>query len=552
MKNKDILLLLKYSPYILLAITFGFNVSWNISDHDDGLTLAYHAFGRDSDVQKVYGFYDSMCDYLLGFLPQNYYLVFATMITTSFLFSLLNVFLLKKITTLVTSLKPCYVDAAALVFLLAMPEYLYMCFSFKSIAISLFFILLSFYILISPKVKINFFEKILLSAIVFGLGVSFRWNLLQFGLVVFVSFAYHLKKINLLSLFRSLLLAGVWGGLSLLASLTWIYVSGYSLGEIIQTIVWGKEYALNTDFSFIVRVADSTVFLTPASVLLIAIGIYHVFTNFNKNTLSLLIFFISIISYLYIGMIPSFKYLSLLWLLYFLLFSYGIFVLYHSKKNKILIIAFSLLLFTPWFIGVQINTDTTNWGPGMNIKIERSSSQNNERVDDRFNLDNMNIVFKEGFALPTSEGIRPLYGHFYALFGGKLKRLDKELNQNAVDVITYAKENHAKIFVDRMHPYLFAAFFKNGYRTSSPYKSKGFLTEREYKNDYDDVVREVRFNNPKNLLNIDSIYNQLGKGGMIAYFTYTNEVNILQKKLKSDSRFTFKRIGPFTCTIDKR
>ncbi|MFN3445609.1 MAG: hypothetical protein ACK44D_07705, partial [Bacteroidia bacterium] len=59
-------------PYVLLVLVCVPNLSWNITDHDDGHTLGFHNMGRNPDVQRSYGAYDSMCDYLLSFLPIDY------------------------------------------------------------------------------------------------------------------------------------------------------------------------------------------------------------------------------------------------------------------------------------------------------------------------------------------------------------------------------------------------------------------------------------------------------------------------------------------------
>ena len=81
MKNNSVL---KYfiilSPYLLLTLICVLNLSWNITDHDDGHTLGFHAMGRNPDIQRSYGAYDSMCDYLLGLLPINYKILLGSMV----------------------------------------------------------------------------------------------------------------------------------------------------------------------------------------------------------------------------------------------------------------------------------------------------------------------------------------------------------------------------------------------------------------------------------------------------------------------------------------
>lgn len=543
---------LSLGSYVLILITGILNFSWNISDHDDGHTIGYHVFGRNSELQRVYGEYDSMCDALLGLLPANYYWVFGAMMVTTFIASFLVISFLKRIVLKITDAKKEIVDVAAIVFLLAMPEYLYICFTFKSVIISLTFVLFSYYLLlIRPQSKYPGL-LFLLSILIFGFGVSLRWNHLAYGLAIVTDLVYTQWQINGFKVaFKSML---IWGIGALISIVSWIFISGYSPVSFANVILWGKSYIENTDFQFVARIGDASLFLLPFTLIVFISALWKLFNQRQRNVRLLILLITSIMPYLVLGLAPSFKYLSMLWLLFFVFFVLGLSYFHKSGFFSRRFVRFGLgfaLLF-PWFVGVQIDIPSSNWGPGFDVKdsISISSSEVNKlRLDDRFKLNKVRIFPASGIALPTSEGMRPLWGHFYALWGGGLKDLDEKLNKEADNIISNAVDQKTVVWVDRINPYFLASLSKEGFIPDQSWQQDGFYTERTFKNPEGHTLGEFRINNPKNLFKTDSITQKYSGKTIFAFFTYTSALNKLVDMSKSTDGIDVQRMGPLSARI---
>jgi len=539
--------LLALSSYGLIFLTGLFNFSWNISDHDDGHTIAYHVFGRNSELQRVYGEYDSMSDALLSLLPQDYYCVFGAMMLSTFIASFFVIYLLKKIAFQITKMQPWIIDLAAIAFLLAMPEFLYMSFTFKTVIISLAFILCTYYVVLTIyQVKYSI-GRVLISSLIFGFAVSLRWNHLAFGLAIFVDLVYNLSKIEG---FKSALIKAItWGSVSFLSALVWIFISGYSPKAFVETILWGTNYMGSTDFQLIARIGDASLFLLPFSLLAISLGLWFSIRAKSRNWQVVLLLLSSLVPYLILGLAPSFKYLSLLWPIFFILFVQMFSLIEHfNRKPKLVCVSLALIILAPWLIGIQIDIPTSNWGPGFDVRKSVSTKTDKLRLDDRFKISNLRIVTKAGIALPTSEGMRPLLGHFYTLFNGELKYLDTKLNYEVDSILGLASKSKSVIWVDRISPYLLAHLAKGKFMPDRSWNSREVYTERLFTNIYGDSITEFRINNPKNLYEMDTIKSKYSGQTIYALFTYTSVLNKLEYELEKEG-VRIERLGALSAVI---
>lgn len=556
MKRKYWYLVLKSSPYILLTAAFLFNFSWNIADHDDGHTLGYHALGRDNDIQRIYGAYDSMCDKLLSLLPVNYELLLGSMVFVTFIMSLLFLFIVNKIFTSIFNLSDDIVNASLLLFLLTMPEFLYMSFSFKSVIISLVPVLASLYFIflstLTPRSNKKYFYWIL-SILLFGVGVSLRWNHILYGIVIssllFVDLFIYKKN----KLIKSFLLTTIWGIAALASCFAWIFVSGYTPSDVFEVFIWGREYIDKAKFQAIARIGDLSLFLTPASFFLISIGLVHFFKDKTNVALKYVFVASSFSIFGLLGLAPSFKFLSMLWPVFILIIISGITILLKQKEIIKFIAIFTLfiLIFINWFVGVRIHTSTSSWGPGLEVKKDiaiKDSFRNSITADDRFKFDNIEIGFFDGFALPTSEGIRPLYGHFYALFEGKLRHLDNSLNKETDLLLEKASKYNGLVYQDRINPYLLASYLRMGFVTKDSWNQEGLYIERSFTGPKGHF-RELRINNTNNLFKIDTLLNYYSHDTIYLSFTYTSSINKFLYLWNADKNREYEKLGPLSAKI---
>ncbi|MBP9688506.1 MAG: hypothetical protein KBE91_02770 [Bacteroidia bacterium] len=548
--NNTLKYLIILSPYLLLTLVCILNLSWNITDHDDGHTLGFHNMGRNPDIQRSYGAYDSMCDYLLGFLPINYKILLGFMVGATILSAYAILYYAGNVLKQWFNFTAVEIGLGQLLFLLAMPEFIYMVFSFKSVYISLAFILVSTNILFKD---INSNKYLIISALLFGLGVSFRWNMIIMGAPIAAILIWEIVIKN--NWGKALFKAAIWGILALILSLVFIYISGYSPQRMITEYIWGKAYMVKTDFQLIARIGDLSLFFTPTTALLFMVGIVYLIKN--KNTLGKfsVLFTSTFLAVAIITIAPSFKFLAPLWISFIALFIFAIKYTAQLSKNwqKTIITLTSIALFSNWFVGLQIDTPSSNWGPGLNVKTEIASLNvfdKNLRTDDRFKLENIKIGFFDGFCLPTSEGMRPLYGHFYALFGRKLHTLDEKLNRETDTVLNAASIHHQIIYQDRVNPYLLASYLRLGYRTTDNWQQKNTDYSRRMFTNGSDTITEIRVNIPKNLFDIEKFKEQITITDTVyTSFTYTSALNKFLHNWETAYHGHYKKMGPQSAKI---
>ncbi len=547
--NKSINHLLVWLPYIVLAIFYALNLSWNITDHDDGHTLGYHAMGRDELIQRSYGTYDSMCDFLLGFLPINYKLLIGVMVGSTVVASFAILYFSGKLLQKWFSFSNTEIAIAQLLFIFSMPEFIYMGFSFKSVYISLSIVLASSHLLFK---NINSKISILTAAFIFGLGISFRWNMLMLGAPIASMLLWELKKEK--NWINAVTQTALWGVTSLLVSILFVYFSGYSPERIVKTYLWGKEYAEKTDFQLIARVGDLSLFFTPATAFLFLLGIIHVLKTRIDFSKFILLFATTSFAVAAVSIAPSFKFLAPLWICFMALFAFGYKYISQSAAfdRKIQLTILSITLFTNWFIGIQINTPSSNWGPGLNAKDtieDMSIFSKNLGTDNRFKFDHIKIGFFDGFALPTSEGYRPLYGHAYALLGGKLSHLDEKLNRESDYILQQAKNSNTLIYQDRINPYLLASYLRSGYQTKEAWNKPTPFTKRTFTNGIDSIT-ELRIANPKELFELDSfIHETESYDSIYLMFTFTSSCNKLLYDMNEKHGYRYRKLGPMSAVL---
>jgi hypothetical protein len=148
--------------------------------------------------------------------------------------------------------------------------------------------------------------------------------------------------------------------------------------------------------------------------------------------------------------------------------------------------------------------------------------------------------------------MRPLYGHFYALFAGKLKALDAQLNAETDNLVVMATQTPGNvIYTDRINPYLLASYFRAGYSTTDSGSTQQQYIHRNFSNGSTSFT-EMRIRKPKNLDNIPELVQQLQPYQRILLgFTYTSSLNKLLDIWSTDYHYEYKRIGPMAAELFK-
>ena len=533
---------------LLIATAFFLNWSWDIYDMDDGTTLAYHLLGRNPAIQPPYSAYDSMCDRILSFFTPDYHTLFSVMVGATLVASFFMLFFLTGISASMLSASRERMGLYILLFLLAAPEIIYLSMSFKSNIIGFAFILAAHYLAIKNR-ALRRNSSFILSVVFFGFGAACRWNLAVYALPLFADVLMaeyqHEKKINWV---RALL----WGTCLIVSFVLFVYVSGYDIAQIKQVVIWGKEYTEGTDYQLIAMLAAGINMFTPAMLVGLFAGAMIIFARPRKHLRVVLFTLLSLPMFFYLGFSTNPKSLLTLFPAFVAIFATGVdTILYTSNRGRklagYLMIAF---LAIPWCLGVQVNSDTTMWGPGFDIKTSSSGKVDfGKRLDDRMSVKDVRIVFGDGFAISAPEGVRPLWGNAYVLFGRQVQALNRKMGKEVETVISTASTKHADIYTDRGNPLLLAGLCKMKFVTAdSSLQAKDIIT-RTFSNGIDTVIVK-RPTSTGNIQNFELLDTVLSKN-FVAHFTYTSQLAKFISKAPTHGFNLVGRPGAFSGVFEK-
>lgn len=460
--------------YVLLFTFLFFNtLNTNYIEGDDASTILYHLCGRNNLIQMPYAPYHSGFDSLLKFLPSNNEILLrTTAVYISFLFGFL------VLISICLFFQECFRSNtnSKFYFLLLLPfiipQFIFQSLLLNPTNISFTFTLLSllFYIkyLKKPQNKL-----LVISAIFMGISLPFRWSMLVFY-PVFVSFFFifhEFSKKNWVWLIKHL---SFFVFFSLIIGFSLILISGYSFTNLINTILFGRQYMANSDRSILSLIAMASSFFTPQLVILLFIGSYLGIKSDFKNLKMYLIIILPLIPFLILGFLPDFKYsISLMPLI--LVLAYKGYVYVYDKL--VLNIGFTTSIFCLRFVGISINLENSMFGPSFTFKNKKTINLNrnvvnfDKNIDKRVKFRSIKPVFESGIYMPTAEGGRPLYGYFYVLFGHAWFNNIENFTKSRDLIINKLQSDNKTIFLqDRKTAYLQADLFRYGYKTVSDFK----------------------------------------------------------------------------------
>jgi len=518
-----------YLFYCLLFVGLAvMTLNLNYVEGDDAQTILYHAFGRDASFQPPYSPYHSMYDTVLSLVSSQNETVLRTFaIMFSFLFSALVLIVIAKILNKFFETEKAQICWFLLVLPFIIPEMLFSSLIINPTNISFALILISHWFLIK-FLKTNKRIAILLSILIFGLGVSFRWSNGFYLFVLFGYFAFS-SKMNMNDFFRLNSLKKMLAIFLcyILSVVLWIQVSGYSVVDIIDVYQNGSSYLGDKEFSLLSSVASMISFTTPGFLILLIFGIYHCIKK--KIYSPLIILFISSLPYFLLGFVPMYKFLITLVIPLLVIMIYA----YKAMTHRVLKIGVFIIILLPWCLGIQIKSNSA-WGPGFEVR----SITNNELVETNFNPDksiafnNLNVVFGSGMAMPTSEGPRPLFGFGTVLLKDWFLFVNKN-NSERESSVNYAIENNCNILQDVNHSYIASKLSENGYVPENEFNAASqFGIHRNFRTKDDSISIDV-FENKKALFNtqlMNSYLSESDTNNVVIYVTYTNIMTKLQSK----------------------
>jgi hypothetical protein len=342
---------------------------------------------------------------------------------------------------------------AALMLLLAMPELFYMGLFFNPINIAMAMNLTALLLIHrtkdsnAPEDRLIAGKDIwlwLVSLVLFGTGVSCRWDTGMFGLVIFADLFTGLGR-NKTNIFtkNNTLRAVIWSVLGVITALLAIFISGVELGQVIS--YFDTAHRLISTYAsrvyFATRIGSFQSTFTPVLFIISLIGIFNLFRRNKRLFLIVITMYLIALTRSQFGGLKSY-----IWCFpaiavcvvsgtHFILDFFQ--VKFLQKSFRIAGVAFLIIIgLIPWLIGVRVFSADTSWGPGFELRTpDDSRNVVNEKIiltdklkanRQSIGVQSIKIVCGSGTAVSTDEGARPLWGHGWVLLGGLWRSFYRE------------------------------------------------------------------------------------------------------------------------------
>jgi hypothetical protein len=458
------IVLLFYTALFLLVYLLALNV--NYVEGDDATTVLYHLCGRNAQIQPPYAAYNSGFDFLLRAAGNPETSLRHVAVLASFIGGWLSLCLVALLIDGLASDKPARMRFG---FLLALPflipDFIFHSLIVNSVNISFAFALAGLILFVrfwSDKRWWVF----LVSALLLGLAIPFRWSMLTIFPVFYAIVIYR----NRGSLFRALAVTALHSALALCLGIFFIYLSGYGPKAIVSTIFWGRNFMSASDRSVTGLVATGSAFFTIPFLLVLAVGFARRKTVREWLRFAALLL-LPAMPYFVLGFFPSFKYMISVVPVLLLIALDG----YASVcGNRYLRTAFYLSIIGIWLVGIRVYATGTTAGPGFGQTIEGKVTQseiNEKNADRRVHVKSAAPTFGGGFYMPTPEGPRPLFGYFSVIFGGGWKgEIQAFTDERDADFDLIGRDPRPMLLQDRRTAFMQCDLFRRGYVAGKPFQ----------------------------------------------------------------------------------
>ncbi|MDA0812247.1 MAG: hypothetical protein O3C21_07680 [Verrucomicrobia bacterium] len=416
------------------ALTF-----WYV-EGDDARSVIYALLGVHNGIYEPFH-YHSMSSLMLSLLPKQEPLVRVVAVGTSALAAITYLLLVARIAWhwAMEAGLPRWLAAGVLASMpLLIPEFAFLGLVYEPVMVSMSIVLLG-HLLVRPAFaggnsKGNKW-RIVVAALLFGFGVSFRWDAGFYGCVIamdllLTGWKKHMPKRGPLALIAKV---SAWGCLALAATVGSLAASGYPPPAIIETYQWVKETVAEVP-PLMERLADGVTFLTPAVVCLLGAGVLSVLLSIRNSWRVIALLLASAPLFIVVGN-PSFcgkAFLTVMPAL-FLTMLYGAVGARNAvgkfprNLKRLTAVVALLLVLVPWVVGIQWKRSGTARGPGFAFSSVLPSGKSS----------GPRPALAGGLGVPTPEGPRPIWGFAYVLFGGEWRDFVLSMNRDwnsAVDL----------------------------------------------------------------------------------------------------------------------
>lgn len=537
---------------------------------DDAATIAYHALGRNAAIQAPYSAYNGMMDLILSFLPAREPVVRIFAMAISSLAAITFVlFTLRLVGEWLGEKARRHFGWIAGITLLTIPELFFfgLVYTPNVVAMSL---LLGAHLVLrralrrAPTPTGSFMPAwswMMLSLVLFGIGVACRWETAAYGLVIVVDVWLGIEGQKVAARFwPRFFLGGVWGALALLSAFVFIVVSGYG-GRDLYLWVQGSRQAsaglYDTGFTLFTFLGRHQTLFTPVGVVLVLVGFGAFIRQRPALAVRALIGFLPLLPLFYRGapklLLPAVPGLVLC-------LAKGFHALWYAlpgtRANFVLRASVLVLTLAPWFIGVRLHSSDTQWGPGFEVRTaspapaESGLAIPRSDASRQIGISHYSPAWWDGFAVATPEGPRPVGAYAAVLFGGGWRSMVNTLEAERRAAITQAIKLKRPILQDDGNSLIVVHLLEMGFTTDDARKEyKDGLNQREFVHSRGDRVTVVQLQDKPTLFRpaqVEAVVNAIGGHEVILYSNYSSSL----RKLFQVAPHAARSLGPFSAQLD--
>jgi hypothetical protein len=391
---------------LAFGLAFSASLTFEYAEGDDASTIAFHALGRNVDLQPPYSPYHSMMDTLLRLVPAQERLLRMTAISLSAASVLCMVLL--SLTLAFEWLRPIPELSplpSAVAVLFAIPELFYLGLVLTPSVIAMSLVLLAHRVARRANRNHPDLARLVLAAALFGAGAAFRWDTVVYGAIIAADLALLHNESGANRLHPRFGVAILWGVLALLAFFSAIVASGYRPEDVLRVAQFGVGFSASRPHFSTPALAALQTLLTPGFGLFTLIGLCILWQRIPRLFILVVLGVLLVIPWMVTG-VPKYLLVALPGLVsaFILGFSQAWAV---SKGRPLARLSIVLCLGIPWMVGIRVARQESSWGPGFELRPFTSHMTSGWEP-----------TLGPGAAAPTPEGPRPAFGHLYVLLGG--------------------------------------------------------------------------------------------------------------------------------------
>ncbi len=462
----------------LFGLIYARSLTFVYIEGDDATSVAYHALGRNAELEPRYSVYQCMMDTILGVLPPREPVVrVAAMAMTALAAPALVLLMAALAFEWAGDLIAIPWALGALFIPLAAPELIYLGLLYTPAVVAM-----TAAVGAHVTVRVALRRRKLwwrdpwlwVAAALLGAGAACRWDVAAYGAVVAADIwlGPGLAGRGATGRMR-LLTAALWGAGAAAAWVAAIALSGYGPGQIWRTV---RASGPLEDFpGWLITAANMQTFATPAMVLLAVTGLAVLLRRRHRLAIPALL-----------GMLLTARYVRYGVPKWFLVATPGLAACalvglstvwqrwrrgWPAMGTRAAVAAAVLL---PWVCGLQMVFGDSAYGPGFQVRaFDRPAP--GRMV--------MRVALGAGALAPTPEGPRPIGGHAWVLLGGGWRQIALEGAAERTNAVRAALAGGWPLLEDQGQGYMVATLAGMGFTTRDDWRRTlggGFVGERRF------------------------------------------------------------------------